>query len=200
MPNISINLLPPELKITKVQEERKSKLNKISLSVLAVCVILMSGILVLKTLQFINLQAIKKDIATVQTQISGYKTEEGLIYLLQDRISTIKTAQKDPSGSVISFNLLQKLLVPGVTISSFTVDKNEDINLTGEANSLGSLQQFFDNITNPDLTEGRIVTVTENSLGKSSTSNLIFDVTLYHHPTSEQLNLTNTQPTAIKKQ
>ncbi len=185
MQNISINLLPKELRVSREQEVRKSKFNKLSVGFLILTIILTVGVLLLKTTQVFNTRSINREIKDTQQKIGNYKTEEGLLYMLQDRLDTIQSTNSKASGPVLAFNLTEKLLVPGITINSFNVDKSNNIQLTGQADSLDSLQKFFNNLVDSSQNEGRIMNVKINSLGRGLSSNVIFDLTLFQNTPSD---------------
>lgn len=177
MQSISINLLPPELQTFKEQEIRKARLNKLSISVLCLTIVLVGAAIFLRVTQVFDSSALTEEVLGLKSQLTQFKTQEGLAFVLQDRLSTIKQKKSEESKPVIAFNLTEKLIPQGIVVSSFTVDDNNNISLSGTTNSLASLQQFFNNLVDQNLTEGRINSVEVENLSQTTRS-ISFDLIL----------------------
>lgn len=180
MQSISINLLPPELQTLKEQEIKRARFNKLSLGILGVTMLFVGLSIFLKVTQVFDTTSLNSEVASLKSQLTQFKTQEGLAFLIKDRLTTIQQKKSEESVPVVSFNLTEKLIPSGVKISSFNVDDSQTISISGATTSLASLQQFFDNLVDQNLTEGRIKNVEVESLSQN-TSGISFDLILHQN-------------------
>lgn len=178
MEKISINLLPPELKFEKSQEKKKALIAKISVLALIVMIGITAFGLSLRVYQKVEVSRLEGQIAGLKNSLSSLGETESMVTTLKGRLQSISQINTSDPKTMNAFNLIYQLFPQDIKVGSFTVDKTGQVQITGEAPTLGSLQSFFNNLTDPSLNQGKVKSIKINSLSKTTLTNIRFDITI----------------------
>ncbi len=173
---LTINLLPPELRINKKLEAKKALITNLSITVFVLILIIVMGIIGLRFWQNKTIENDQKQIAEVRAKIDSFKDREILAVVLKDRLSSISSlSQKDSRQSQI-YSVIKSLMPQEVQFTSFNVDKSGKVEFEAETTSTQALQVFFDNLTDPSNNLGKIVNPKIEGLNRAAGSNMRVDI------------------------
>lgn len=178
MPKVSINLLPVELRDETKKQEKRKALTKISIFALVLMVLITSGVLSYRFYQSLENSKIKSQIEQAHDEIGSLRRQEELLFVLKTRLNKITTLAASETMQTLGFNLITTLTPPGVKVASFSVDRKANISLSGETDTVFSLNQFFESLLDPKKNEGRIDSVRVESLSQAQNGRIRFDVIL----------------------
>lgn len=175
MGKISINLLPPELKLEEKKKSKKAWV--VRLTILAVFFVIIVtavafGFGIFKKTEHRQFSA---NLENARKKVASLNENEGYLTLIRDHLSTIDKLRSSQSQVTSSFQLIFNLVPSGVSVQSVSIDGGKLISLSGESNSVDSLSLFLDNLTISEKNEGKIAKVTVNNLAKAKDS-LKFDL------------------------
>ena len=176
MDKLRINLIPPELKELAKKDAKRILVNKISVLLLGVLVLITAGILAVVIYQNVSLGTLKASIEQERLRINSSKDKEAVVRLLKDRIDTINqfTGNRYKQGEI--FNIIMNLFPQGIVLGSIQINKTSSVVISGETESTLSLQDFFNNLTDPKTNEGKITSVKVESLSQSQKGGIRFDL------------------------
>ncbi len=175
---ISINLLPPELAGASKKKQKNVLISQISIGVLIAMIILTTSVL---GFTFAQTQISKKSqekVTVAASEVTALKPNEEVVAVVKNRIGGISSILFQDSLQSQAFNLIYALTPKEVTLLSFTVDKGGKIGLSGETQSLPSLDAFFIALTDPTKHEGKISSVKVESLNRRLGGKIRFDLTV----------------------
>lgn len=178
MTKVSINLLPVELREETKKLEKRKRLTKVSIFALVFMVLITSGVLSYRFYQSLENTKIKSQIDQAHEEIGGLRRQEELLFVLKTRLNKITTLASSESMQTLGFNLITTLTPPGVKVASFSVDRKARISLSGETDTVFSLNQFFESLLDPKKNEGRINSVRVESLSQAQGGKIRFDIIL----------------------
>lgn len=178
MDKLKINLIPPEIKEKKRKEEKRSVINRISIGLLGILIIITASILAVIVLQNATLQSLNAAIETEKTGIAASRDKEAVAFFLKNRIDTIGTFTDDRYKQGEFYELVTKLIPAGIDVNGLQIDKSDKITLTGETFSTKSLADFFKNLTDPSMNEGLVSTVSVETLSRNNTGSIKFGLVL----------------------
>lgn len=178
MNTISINLLPTEIRQSKEVQEKRAFLAKVAITMLIAAIAITALILVLAVGQKLSLRQAQDSLNQVKAKIAGLKESEGLAFTLKSRLNDISKIYGRDTQHSQTFNLITALMPADVRLISFSISRGNQVNLEGETANLVSLEAFFDNLTDPENSEGIIVSSKVNSLSKGQTDRVRFDLTI----------------------
>lgn len=176
MDKLKINLIPPEIKAKVKKQAKRSLITRISIGLLGLLIIFTSLILAGVIFQKAALQSLDSEIEKEKQQVGTYKDKEAVVTFLKNRIDTINQYANTQYHQGEIFELITKLFPSGVRLSGLQVDKNPVALLQGETEDTASLDQFFSNLTDPKTNEGKIASVSVESLNKSANGKIRFDL------------------------
>ncbi|HLC88379.1 MAG TPA: PilN domain-containing protein [Patescibacteria group bacterium] len=176
MDKLRINLIPPELKELAKKDAKRVLVSKISILLLGLLVLVTSVILSVVIYQSVSLGALKAAIDQERLKINSSKDKEAVLKLLKNRIDTINqfTGNRYKQGEI--YTMMMKLFPPGIVLSSIQINKTPIVTITGETDDTLSLQDFFNNLTDPKTNEGKITSVKVESLSQSQKGGIRFDL------------------------
>lgn len=176
MDKLRINLIPPEIKERAKRDLKRAMISRISVGLLGILILLTSVILAIVIFQGARLSALNSEIQQHKSKIESLKDKEAVMHLLKNRIDTINqfTQNKYKQGEV--FDLMTSLFPSGINLSSMRIDKGSKVTVTGDTVSTASLQNLFDNFTDPKINEGKVTGVTVESLNKNPKGDIRFDL------------------------
>lgn len=175
---ITINLLPIELKTNQKDIARKSLITKLSVLVLVLSIISAIAVLVAGFTFKVNVQNKNKQNEQLRNQIAGLGKEEGLVTTLKSRLDIINSISQKDSPQIQAFNLITILIPPGVDLDNFVVDKSGSIKISVKTDNVANLSTLFNNITNPKVHEGRIQSAKVSSLTLNSNQSITAEIEL----------------------
>lgn len=176
MDKLRINLIPPELKELAKKDAKRALVNRISVLLLGVLVLITAGILGVVIYQSVSLSALNASIEEERSRINTFKDKEAVVKLLKNRIDTINqfAGNRYKQGEI--FNMMVNLFPPDIVLGSIQVNKTSSVVISGETESTQALQNFFNNLTDPKTNEGKIASVTIESLSQSQRGGIRFDL------------------------
>lgn len=179
MDKIKINLLPPEIKDKAKKEAKQSLINKISIALLGVLILITSSILAVVIFQGVSVNLLSTDIEKEKSRIQGEKDAEAVVRLLKNRIDTINqfTTKRYKQREV--FDLIIGLFPQGVVLDTVHVDKSTTVIIVGQTDTTVLLQNFFNNLTDPKINEGKIASVTVESLNRNQLGKINFELSVH---------------------
>ncbi len=163
---IAINLLPIEFTQAEVKRSKFLKVQTIGVAVILLMVFLSSLSVALRILQSQSIKNVQTQVSASEQKISGLKDRQVSLLLIKNRLSVINQYLGNSSKQTTMFILLDKLLPPGVSISSTTIDKSGQISLlTLIPNSL-TLDTMINNLTDKTQNQGQISQVSIDSISR----------------------------------
>lgn len=176
MDKLRINLIPPELKELAKKDAKRSLVNKISILLLGVLVLFTSGVLSVVVYQNMTLEALNVTLGQERSKLESVKDKEVVVKLLKNRIDTINqfTTNRYKQGEI--FNTMMSLLPPGIDLGSIQINKTPSVIIAGETGDSEVLNNLFNNLTDPKINDGKITSVTVQSLSQSQNGGIRFDL------------------------
>lgn len=173
---IRINLLPPEIKEQSKKKAKQSLVNRISIGLLGLLIIITAGILVMTVMQSLEVNSLTTSLDQKKLAVDALKDREAVVRLLKDRIDTINQFTENRYQQGQTFNLLKNLIPTGINLTTLQVDKTNIVSLSGETSSTTSLENFFEDLTDPQKNEGKIASVKVLNLNEAPSGNIKFDL------------------------
>jgi Tfp pilus assembly protein PilN len=168
---ISINLLPQEVLLQRVQNSKLVFINKVSIAVLVFVIILTGGVFALKISQNNLFTATNQKLSEAENQVGSMKQKEEQLYILKKRLASIEALLGTDEKIKTMFNLLLFTIPQGVIVNEITLDKNSNMAVSLSSSSLASIQALFNNLSNKEKIGSLISKVDLDgiSLGKDNT-------------------------------
>jgi hypothetical protein len=135
---VNLNLLPPELAVSKSLGRALKTLRALSVISIAVFLIFAVGLGIFFIISSISLSGLNASVSQHESQISAQESSEQQIVVLKDRIAKISQAKSVPSAlkTVTNVDTLLSNLSPDFTISQFNADSSKaDISMGFKSNS-----------------------------------------------------------------
>lgn len=176
MDKLRINLIPPELKELAKKDAKRALVNQISILLLGVLILITAGILGVVIYQSVSLGALNVSIEQERVQINLSKDKEAVVKLLKNRVDTINqfSGNRYKQGEI--FSMIMNLFPAGIVLGSIQINKTSSVVISGETENTESLQNFFNNLTDPKTNEGKIASVKVESLSQSQRGGIRFDL------------------------
>lgn len=168
MDKLKINLIPPEIKEKKKRDAKRSVINRISIGLLGVLIIVTSVILGIIVIQGATLQNLNDQIESEKNKITSLKDKEAVAYFLKNRLGTISKFSDNNYKQGDYYDLMTSLLPEGVNLLALQIDKTDKISLNGETLSTEAFGKYLTNLTNPSTNEGLVDYVTIESLSRTA--------------------------------
>lgn len=178
MDKLKINLIPPEIKEKAKKAAKSAVIFRLSVGLLGVLILITVGILMIIIYQGVTVQALNSDIEAEKQALTPLKDKEAVVYFLKNRIDSINKFVVTQNTQNELFEIITGLLPPGVSLLALQINKSSQVVLQGETNSSVSLNNFFNNLTDPQTHDGKIASVTVESLNKSQTGVIRFSLML----------------------
>lgn len=178
MDKIKINLIPPEIKERVKKEAKRSLIIRISIGLLGLLIVFTSGILAVTIIQNASLGNLNRQIDQDKSRINSLNQREAVVSFLKNRVDSINqfTGNRYQQGEV--FELISSLFPNGVNLSTMQIDATSKILIQGDTESTVALQNFFDNLTDPTLNDGKIANVSVESLNRAANGRIRFDLSV----------------------
>lgn len=178
MDKLKINLIPPEIKEKAKKEAKKSLLVRVSIGLLGILILFTSGVLAMIIYQNSQVQALTAQLDQEKSKIGSLKDKEGAVFFLKNRLVSINAFSDEHYKQGETYDLITSLFPPEVNLSSLQIDQTEKIVISGDTNNTASLDTLFNNLTDPKVNEGKIASSTVESLSKSQSGGISFNLTV----------------------
>lgn len=178
MDKLKINLIPPEIKEKAKKAAKRSLLIRISIGLLGLLILFTSLILGVIIFQNATVQALTAEIETEKNNVGALKDKEAVVFFLKNRIDTINKFSDEHYKQGEVYELISSLIPQGVNVTSIQVDKSDKVSLSGETTATSYLDVFFNNITDPNTNEGKIISASVESLNKAQSGILRFSLVI----------------------
>ncbi len=166
MTKISINLLPQEFTQAEVKRAKFYKIQSIGVLAILLVIFLSSLTVALRILQSRSIEQIQSRLTQSEAKIVDLKDRQSQLLLLKDRLTAINLHIGTPSKQTSVFRLLDKLLPKSLSVSSFSVDKAGDAQITALVQDAVVLENLITNLTSIENNEGKIASVALESLSR----------------------------------
>ncbi len=166
MAKISINLLPVEFITTEAKKANFYKVQAIGIVVILTMVFLASLMIALRILQSHNIDRAKVLLDESEQKVSNLKRKEVSLTVLKNRLTIIDKYLGVSSKQVSIYKLIDKLIPPAITVTSFSIEPSGGVALTGIAQDSTSLDNLINSLTSKDINEGKIAGVSVDSLNR----------------------------------
>ena len=176
MDKLKINLIPPEIKENAKKEAKRSFLVKVSVGVLGLLILFTSGILAVIIFQNVTLEALEADIEQEKNRIGTLRDKEAVVFFLKNRLDTINKFAGGQYKQEEVYELISSLISENIVLASLQIDKTDVVALQGDTNSTLALENFFNNLTDPEMNEGKIASVAVESLSRSQNGKIGFNL------------------------
>lgn len=176
MDKLKINLIPPEIKEKAKKETKRTLFIRISIGLLGLLVLATSGILAVIVFQNVTLQSLNESIEQEKGKIGKLKDKEAVVFFLKNRIDSINKFNASRYAQSDIFELITSLYPLGVDIISLQIDRTNKVQLQGETVSTSSLDEFFNNLTDSKVNEGKIDSVSVEGLSRNQEGKLRFSL------------------------
>lgn len=176
MDKLKINLIPPEIKEKAKKEAKRSVVIKISIGLLGLLILVTIGILGVIIFQSATITGLNSSIEEEKTKITGLKDKEAVVFFLKNRIDTINKFSDNHYKQGEVYELISQIIPEGIDIASLQVDKSDKVTLSGETTTTLLLDVFFNSLTDSNTNEGKIASVSVDSLSKSANGILRFNL------------------------
>ena len=176
MDRISINLLPPALKENKQLTRRKRLINLASIGLLGFLIFVTTCLIITSVIENTKLNQENTTLTALNNNLNSLKEKEVALIILKKRINSISQIIDKQYPPTASFSLITSLLSSGIEMQSFDVDQTSKVTLHGTSVDAASLQQFFDNLTDPKINDGKVTKTVIANLSRGASPQLIFDL------------------------
>ncbi len=166
MANISINLLPQEVRDQNLKNTKFLKIQTLGVFSILIMFFLASLTIALRIFQNNSIVQAKNEVAQSQQRVSGLKDTESSLYLLKNRLSTIGNYLGTSSNSTQAYYLISKLLPNSVTVSSLSIDKSSDILMILNVPNGEILDAVITNLTSKETNEDKISEVSIDNINR----------------------------------
>lgn len=163
----NLNLLPPELTVSKSLGNLLKTLRAINVIAIAAFLIFGAGMAAFFVISSISLTGIKNNIASLEAQVKTQAQSEQRMVLLKDRIAKITSAKKVPNSvpNLASVPPLLAGLSPGTTITQLQINAT-NVELAVNITSNTDLSAFLSTVKGS--TFFKTVNLTAFSLGPTT--------------------------------
>lgn len=176
MDKLKINLIPPEIKEKAKKEAKRSLVIRISIGLLGLLILATSGILAVIIFQNVTLQSLNASLEEEKGKVAKLKDKEAVVFFLKNRLDSINKFSATRYTQSDVFELITSLYPVGVDVLSLKIDRTEKVQLQGKTDSTASLDSLFNNLTDPKINEGKIASVSVESLNRGQDGSIKFSL------------------------
>lgn len=167
---ISINLLPAEFLSEQFSKTKFNKIQASGIAVITVLVFLVLVIVALRIAQNKNMVEVSSKVAQAEQKVASLKETQVALILLKDRLSVISSHWGIPSQQSAVYRLMTKLVPDLVAVNSMSIDNFGEAVFLVLAPDSNSLESLIENLTSPEINEGKIKQVSVESLNRGRDS------------------------------
>lgn len=163
---ISINLLPPEVVSQQFKKAKFYKIQTIGITIILTLAFLTSLTMALRVLQSRNISKVSAQVSQTEAQMTGLKSTQDALFLLNDRLKTIQQYWGTSSKQSAMYRLIDKLVPSSVIVNAVTVDKAGTVVFLALVPDSSSLDNLINNLTSTENNEGKIAQASIDSLNR----------------------------------
>ncbi len=178
MDKLKINLIPPEIKEKAKKDAKRSVINRASIGLLGVLILVTSGVLLVSIYQSVTLQGLNTGIEQEKAEVTALKEKEAVVFFLKNRIDSINKFGLTQYTQTELFSMITGLFPEGVNLISLQIDKSDKVLIQAETKVTNALDVFFNRLTDPTTNDDKISSVSVDSLSKSQNGIIRFSLTL----------------------
>ncbi len=166
MQRLTIDLLPAEFKQAQIKSSKFYKIQSIGIAIIGIIAFLASLIIALRILQSQKVLQLQSRAQEAEQKVSSFKTSQGYLLLLKNRLSTINQYLGTSSKLAQVYNLIEKLLPPAVSISTISVSQSGAVSILATSSDGNSLDLFLTNLLSKDTNEDKVKEISMENLSR----------------------------------
>ncbi len=172
---VKLNLLPPELAVSKSLGTSLKTIRMVGVILLAVFIIFVIGLTAVFIISSITLKNLTGDVTTLKSQITAQQVSEQRLVLLKDRLRKISTARTAASAlsNLTKIDPFLATLSSDTSVSELNVDPQK-IDLTLNFRSNNDLTAFLNDVSD----SGSFKNVVISSFGLNPVSGYLVGMSL----------------------
>lgn len=163
-PRTGLNLLPEDVLVERKQNSKLILVNKLSIGVLVLIILITVGVITLRLSQEAPLKTAQQDLSSVQAKVNSLKEREEQLLTLKQQLSLINTLSGGDIKKRAFFNLMALSLPAEMTISDLDVDKTGKVTVTLSTTSIQSMETLLANLTNKERNSDLVAKIELDSL------------------------------------
>jgi hypothetical protein len=179
MDKLRINLLPPEIKEQAKKAAKQNVINKISVGLLGLLIVITGGILGVVIYQGTLINNLNNNITNEKNRIQSLGEAEAIVKLLKNRIDTINQFDTNSYKQGQVYELITGLIPRGIQVNVVKITKNPTVVLQADTDNTISLQNLLNDLVDPVKNQSKITSVTVESLNKNSAGKISFELTIH---------------------
>lgn len=190
MSKVSINLLPPELENVKKERARRALINQISIIILVAIIAVAGGVLALRFSQNATLSDLNSKVESATNTISSplYRKKEALVTTVKTRVTNTTTALNKVYPSTDAYQLVKKLTPENVKVTNLVIENKGKMTITIETNTTADLDQFLNNLVDPEKNDKRITQTSVESVNRGKTDTMRVEVgAILENPSTKKI-------------
>lgn len=161
---LSVNLLPQEILLERVQSSKLSLINKLSVVFLMILIFLTSATLGLRFTQNLELKSTKDNLVRAEGRIADSQNKEMALLTLKQRLASIQGLMGGDTKIKNIFNLVIFLTPADIQVTEATVDKSGAMSLSMSTANLFSLESLVASLGDKEKSSGLIAKVDMDGL------------------------------------
>lgn len=149
-PSILINLLPAELTVSKISQQKFRKIQAISIIAILLFSFLASAVVGLRIFQAQAISGVESQARSQLSVVDSLKEKEVDINILKNRTALLTNILKSSSKTATTYAEINSLVPSSVAVTSFSLDKNGNVLISFVASSSSSAAELLNKIGNFD--------------------------------------------------
>lgn len=174
---ISINLLPEELKLAENKKNKQSIVIKLAIGVMIVSLLVTAGILSQSLILKYQYDQTTKDLEEVKQQIQSLTQQEGYLISIKKRLGSIKTLSVSDAKFLAKYQFIFTLIPKSIDIESLTINEQPSVKFKGVAPSGDSFNELLTNLTDSDKHQNRVAKISIDTIVRNGEL-LAFDLNI----------------------
>ena len=167
---ITVNLLPPEFLTDELKRAKFFKIQKVGIGVILLMIFLSSLTVALRILQSQSISRIQDRITTVEQKVLNLKDKQASLVLIKNRLTTINQYLGKESKQAEIYSFLENILPASISITSMSIDKLGNVVMVATIGDTETLDNIITTLTNKETNEGKIRSVSIESLNRGRDS------------------------------
>lgn len=170
MNKLSINLLPQQVLLERVQSSKLSFVNRLSVGVLILIIVVTTGVILFRINQNNENNKITDSVKAAEDKVTALSAKETTAFALKNRMDAISSKIGSDDKVKQMFSLIVYLTPPDVNLFDASVDKNGSVVASFTSSSLAGIDKLFTSLSNKETNFGLVSAVSLNgiSLGKDA--------------------------------
>lgn len=166
MSKISINLLPIEYATEEIKKAKFYKIQLIGVVAVVIVTFFASLIVALGVLQSQNIKKVEARLGESEEKVLQLKDRQASVFVIKNRLATINQYFGITSKQVAVYSMLNQLLPPGFSVSSFAIDRSGEAVVVGVAPDGESVDNLIAGLTSNQEAGDKISQVSIDNLNR----------------------------------